>query len=182
MESLKYFRMLCKSIVIDKIYIDKIMKTFLLAALVCLLLGTANAVTHYTWNYNRVGANPSIGTQRPFYDLGYIYQDNTIEVNLTVPGTTAPGLNDLAVTIHDKNDNANLPTAVGTCVAADVACTFTFALTQGGNYYAIIRSQNNEPLNTPAVKLFYLEISYYLTSSGGPTNSSAVIYPLRKST
>ena len=67
------------------------------------------------------------------------------------------------------------------CVSGDTACTITFAVTAGGNYYALITSTGNPVANT-AVKIFYLEISYYLTSSGGPTNSSAVIYPLRKST
>ena len=141
--------MLCKSIAIDKIYIDKIMKTVLLLAVACLLLGTANAVTHYTWNYNRIGANPSLGTQRPYYDIGYIYQDNTVEVNLTVPGTASTlGLNELAVTIHDKNNATNNPASAGTCAVADTTCTITFTVTRGGQFYIIIRSQNNEPVNT----------------------------------
>ena len=52
------------------------MKSLLLAAIVCLLVGHTYALTHYTYNFNRraVGA----GTQRPYHDLGYIYQDNTI--------------------------------------------------------------------------------------------------------
>ena len=59
------------------------MKNLLLAAVLCLLIGSATAVTHYTWNFNKVDSDitvptVSIGTQRAYYDLGYIYQDNTI--------------------------------------------------------------------------------------------------------
>ena len=130
------------------------MKTVLLAALVCLLLGTANAVTHYTWNYNRVGADPSIGTQRPYYDLGYIYQDNTIEVNLTAPGITSLNLNNLNVRIINKADSSSVATA-DTCSTTALTCTLTFPLTTGGNYYALI-TDTTQPTASTAMKLFYL--------------------------
>ena len=169
------------------------MKTILLVAVTCLLLGTANAVTHYTWNFNNVpsaAGDVSIGTQRAYYDLGYIYQDNTIEVNLTIPGTSTFDLTNLAVLVRDKaNAQAALTQApAGGCTAGAVTCTLTFAVTVSDNYVVIITDTDRPVDNAGAIaaptalKLFYLDISYWLTSSTGPSNSSAIIYPLRKST
>ena len=60
------------------------MKSLLLAAIVCLLVGHTYALTHYTYNFKRDIVNVG-GTHRPYYDLGYIYQDNTIEAKITLP-------------------------------------------------------------------------------------------------
>ena len=97
------------------------MKYLLLAAIVCLLVGTAHGLTHYTYNYNTV---VNIGTNVPYYNLGYLYAGNTLMINLTVPGTTNNNLVTAAaaftITISDRSAS---PVPVSLTCTADAAAT-----------------------------------------------------------
>ena len=120
------------------------MKSLLLAAIVCLLVGHTYALTHYTYNFNRraIGA----GTQRPYHDLGYIYQDNTIEVNITLPGAGTYQLSNLAIVLQNKAATPVVKAAdTDGCSGAAVGtltCSMLYNIGTSDNYVLIITAAN----------------------------------------
>ena len=93
--------------------------------------------------------------------------------NATVSGTTDYTLDMLSVVVRDRVDARAALTVVGgtTCSAGSTTCTLTYAVTVS-DYYTIDITDTGEPapdsgtLSAPsAVKLYYMEVSYYLTSS-----------------
>ena len=163
------------------------MKYLLLAAIVCLLVGTAHGLTHYTYNYNTVA---NIGTNVPYYNLGYLYAGNTLMINLTVPGTANNDLtaNGFTITISDRAATPVTATLTCTAVTTATTCSVEHNITTSQNYFITFveasQPANDDGTYTPSkyFKLFYLDITSYLTTSGGPGNSSAVITTLKKST
>ena len=112
------------------------MKSLFLAAIVCLLVGTSS-VTFFNYNFN---TNTNLGTNAPYYPLGYIYQSNTIQVNLTVPGTSSYTFNQLVITLRNASHIA-IGSTVDTCATAGAGvttCYITYNILAGSNYYVQI--------------------------------------------
>ena len=95
------------------------MKYLLLAAIVCLLVGSTHGLTFYQYNFNTV---TNIGTNIPYYNLGYIYGGNSIMVNITLVGTSTVDIVNLVVTLRDINNARPALTAAAACTSGALTC------------------------------------------------------------
>ena len=114
------------------------MKIILITLFVCLIVGTTS-ITIYNYNFN---TNTPFGNYRPYYDIGFIYQGNTIQVDLSITGTFGLPLGTLTITVRDKT-HANPPLAVGTDTcsgAVGTTCSNTYPVLPGAsaNYYVTV--------------------------------------------
>ena len=160
------------------------MKTIAVIALLCLLLGTAHSLTNYQYNFNTLTSN------FPYYDLGYIYSGTTIQVKISIPGATNFDISDIDVTLFPEGNTGGALTPVSidpaTITAADLLVTYTFEITTGDSYILTLVSTGfpatNNGATVQAFKYFYLHVTSFLTSSGGPSDPSTVVTTLYKST
>lgn len=139
-----------------------------------LLLVACQSQTTYVYNFD------TIRRFKPSYNLGYILSGTTIMLNLT---TNANTVNFAATPFVLEGDNWPVTTSVAptttTCAATPTACVVTFDVATSGIYRLNITNYANTPLGNQ-MQLFQMQVSSYLTTSGGPSNSSATISTLLK--
>ena len=135
------------------------MKYLLLAAIVCLLVGSAQGLTFYQYNYN------TINTHQPYYNLGYIYSGNMIMINLTMLGGTGTTLDQLTVSVDNFAGTTNVATLSAACTTA-TTCSLEYNITVSDTYVVRITRANYPASNAGAspleFKFFYLDITRYL--------------------
>ena len=139
------------------------MKYLLLAAIVCLLVGSTQGLTFYQYNYNTV---TNTDTDKPYYNLGYIYSGNMIMVNLTMLGTTGTNLNQLVVSVDNFAGTTNVVTLSAACSTTDTTCSLIYNITVSDTYVVRITEANRPASNAGAspqhFKFYYLDITSYL--------------------
>lgn len=144
-----------------------------------LLLVACQSQTTYVYNFD------TIRRFAPSYNLGYILSGTTIMLNLT---TNANTVNFAATPFVLESDDwlsatsaptTSIPPTTTTCAATPTACVVTFNVGTSGIYRLNITNYLNTPLGNQ-MQLFQMQVSSYLTTSGGPSNSTATISTLLK--
>lgn len=114
-------------------------------------------------------------------------------MNITLPGVVPYQLSNLVIVLQNKAATPVVKAAdtdgCSGAAATALTCSMLYNIGTSDNYVLIITATNqpvgDADLAAPAnraVKLFYLDVRSYLTAFGGPTNSSANIITLKKST
>ena len=156
--------------------------------LVGILLTISSTQTTYVSDFNtlfRHGAN----IQYPLYNIGYRLNGTTIQLNFTTPNTVEDfdvG-DDFNLVVEDIDDNAVTCTTVTGCGNGDFECVQSCPIIKSAIYRFYVWKSGgfptNENGNSPEkMAYFQMEVTSFLTSSGGSSNSSAVITELFKAT
>ena len=157
--------------------------------LVGILLTVSWAQTTYVYDFNTLFAN-KVQIQHPMYNIGYRLNGTTIQLNFTTPNTLetldVASSKPFKVELEDIDDNTVTCTIVTGCGTGDFECVQSCPIIKSAIYRLYIwkaafpTGGTSNILQTMAY--FQMEVTSFLTSSGGPSNSSAVITSLFKAT
>lgn len=155
-----------------------------------LLLICAQSATNYTFVFDtQFGDTPS-------FNLGYLGANYSVLVNLT---STASGANSfnlsnlaLSVALYDISNNYAatacnlLNTTSSSFVATAYSTVYICNTTSSSNYYLVVEladypvkfTDRDTPVaaaDVKALQYYQITVTSYLNSTGGPSNSSAVV-------
>lgn len=149
-----------------------------LALLVAVLFVGSQAQTTYVYNFD------SIRRHIPSYNLGYILSGYTVMLNLTTQGS-ATNFNSATFTFQpDLLTGLPIAPTTTTCASSPYNCIITYDVSTSQNYRLNITVPSTPSttagLSPNQMQIFQMTVSSYLTSSAGPSNSSASISTLLK--
>lgn len=132
--------------------------SLILAILGLLLVASQAGATTASTYYSTFD---TIRRYSPSYQLGYLLAGHTVMVNFTTPGTTLTLANSAFKIATDELVSTNVPKVFKNCDASHpTSCYMTFDILTSGRY----RLNITVPTPVPAVQLFYLTVTQYLTS------------------
>lgn len=149
-----------------------------LALLLAVLLVASHTQTTYVYNFDSIRRNI------PSYNLGYILSGYTVRLDLSTQGSA----NDFAAATFtlqaDSLTGTTIASTSNTCSPGVYNCIITYDVSASQNYRLNITLPNTPStaagLSPNQMQIFQMTASSYLTSSGGPSNSSATVNTLLK--
>jgi hypothetical protein len=151
-------------------------------ALLGLLLTTTQSITTFQYSFN------TISRYTPSYSLGYIVSSYSLMVNVSTPGTGADSftISQLTVAVETDNWPATSVTCTPANITTNVSTIYVCPILVSGRYrvnFTKASSPADLAGSSPNVmQYFQFIVSSYLTVTGGPSNSTAVVTTLVKAT